>query len=137
MLRAILREMKERLQAECPFEVRYAHSSTPVPERKKPFFLLDVKSIAAGEPVCEGEGRIRYPVTAVVSVTAAVPFGWDASEVQRILAAYVLPVMVRSGGSICGFSMGKTEDSRLLQRHTAEVSFRMKGIYTAVWEEES
>ncbi len=137
MLKAILQEMKARLQADCPFEVRYAHSPAPVPEGDKPFLLLDVKRAVAEVPVAEGEGRLRYPVTATLSVTAAVPPMADVSEVQRIVAAYVLPAMVRAGCTVCDFEMDKTGDSRLLKRHTAEVLFRLRGVYTIVWEDET
>ncbi|MBQ8688657.1 MAG: hypothetical protein IJ512_08995 [Ruminococcus sp.] len=137
MLKAILQEMKARLQAECPFEVRYAHSRAPVPAGDRPFLLLDVKSIAADTPSAEGAGRMRYPVTAVVTVTAAAPLRQDVREMQRILAAYVLPVMIHSGCSICGFGSGEMTDSRLLNMHTAEVQFRLRGVYTVVWEEDA
>lgn len=137
MLKAILQEMKARLQAECPFEVRYAHSRAPVPDGNKPFLLLDVKSLSAETPFAEGEGRIRYPMTASVSVTAAVPLPADASELQRILAAYVLPVMIRSGCSVSGFGCGEMTDDRLLKMHTAQVQFRLRGVYTVIWEEDA
>lgn len=136
MLKAILQEMKSRLQKDCPYEVRYAHSRMPVPEQQKPFLLLDVTHAAADAPSAEGAGRLRYPVTAVISVKAVVPLQTDSAEMQRIAAAYVLPAMIRSGCTVTDITMDSQSDNRLLKRHVMEIQFRLKGVYTMVWEDE-
>ncbi len=135
MRKAILQEMQARLQEAVPFEVRYAHSGKPIPSGNQPFLYLDVKDFQAETPIIETSSRIRYPVTATVVITALVPLTLGSLEVQRILAAYVLPCMIRAGGSVSGFSLSQTEEARPLRCHKAEVQFRLKGVYTAEWEE--
>ncbi len=135
MLIAILQEMRTRLQNECPFEVRFAHIQKKIPENE-PFVLLGADAVSADTSATEGDGKVHYPVTAVISVTAAVPSDRSTEELNRIFAAYIFPVMAAAGSSVCGFSQGNVTDHRLSDTHMMEVKFRLKGVYTIETEDE-
>jgi hypothetical protein len=126
--------MRRRLQRECPYAVRYAHSPLPVPEEGVPFLLLDVGRLTAEDPVVEAAGRIRYPITALLTVTAVVPLSMESTALQQIAAAYILPAMVHAGCSVAGITMEQTTDNRLLHGHTLEMQFRLHGVYTLTEE---
>ena len=135
MLIAILQEMRERLQRECPFEVRFAHIQKKIPENE-PFVLIGADALSADTSAAEGDGKVHYPVTAIISVTAAVPSQRSTKDLNRIFAAYIFPVMAAAGSSVCGFSQGNITDDRLSGTHMMEVKFRLKGVYTIETEEE-
>lgn len=127
MTEIFLGRIKDALMAVCPFEVRLAHCENTFCGRN--CIYIEENGISCEKIQNESAGT-RYSVDACVSVTAAVPVKSEASDLSRIAAAYILPVMTGLGFCITGFSKSGVQDSIARGVHTIKLQFRIKGIYT-------
>lgn len=133
MTEAILEAIKTDLEKVCPFEVRLSHSGNALP-KDRPVIILSGESITSDIVQCEGI-RTRYAVTAEISVKTCLPFRYGISELRRITAACIMPVMAKGRFSIAGFSESSAADSISEGVHISRIKFRIKGVYTAFTEE--
>lgn len=133
MTETILEAIKAELEKVCPFEVRLSHSGNALP-KDRPVIILSAESISSDMIQCEDQ-RTRYTLTAVISVKTYLPFRFGISELRRIAAAYIMPVMAKGRFSIAGFSESSIADRISEGVHISEIKFRIKGVYTAFTEE--
>lgn len=134
MTNTILSKIESALKEVCPYEIRTAHSCLPKPAYKR-FMLIDLCSINTHMVQAE-KNKMRYPLTAVVSVKIIVPFKYGVSELRRIACTYVLPVMADMKFSIAGFTENSSIDKISEGVHTLEIKFNIKGVYTVSQKEE-
>lgn len=135
MTNTILSKIESALKEACPYEIRTAHSCIQKPAGKR-FVLIDLCSINTDMVQAE-KNKIRYPLTAVVSVKIIVPFKYGISELRRIACTYVLPVMADMKFSIAGFTENSSVDKISEGVHTLEIKFNIKGVYTVSQKEEA
>ena len=134
MVDAVLSKIKDALEKTCPFEIRHSHSCFPIP-KNKPFIIIDVDNICTNNAQNEGN-RKRFPLTADIWIRTYVPFKYGVSELRRIAAAYILPVMSEMECCITGFSEGGKRDKIPEGMHNLDIKFRISGVYTAYKEVE-
>lgn len=134
MTETILSKIKAAFEEICPYQIRILHERFPK-TNGEPFIIVNIESINTEKMQAE-DTRIRYPVSAVVSVKAVAPFRYGISELRRVAAAYILPVMNNISLGITGFSESSETDNISEGTHTLEIKFRIKGVYTAYFKEE-
>lgn len=139
MIEAILSTLQQFLSDASPLTVRLAHDHSFLPHRlTEPFLILDVSSLHAASPICQGND-LRYPFMADLQVTLAAPVCCHTAEMQAILSRFVLPPMLRAGFTVTDIEHQAVLDTRkpLPEVHTLNVTFRINGVYTSSVDEET
>lgn len=132
MIDAVLNKIKDTFNETCPFEIRFSHSRFSMP-KDSPVIIIDIDSIRTDNAQNEGNKK-RFPLTADIWIKTYVPFKYGVSELKRIAAAYIMPVMSGLDCCITGFSEGSKRDQIPEGMHNLNIKFRIKGVYTAYRE---
>ncbi len=125
MTRQLLEEIRDRLRAVCPFDVRIAHSCKPVPGQK-PFIVLAQNSAeTVTAPVIQND-CIYIPIRAEIGAAVYVPAHRSALDASCIFSRHVLPVMAEYG-CIRGFRQSDVSVDGITKGYKAEGAFKVSG----------
>lgn len=130
----LLEEIRDRLKAVCPFDIRISHSWKPVPAHE-PFILLAISSEESMTAPVIQNGFIYLPVRAEITAAVYVPKGRNPREASRIFSKAVIPVMA-SYGCIRDFRQNAVSVDGITKGYKAEGSFKVCGYCRLNVEEE-
>lgn len=133
MTRQLLEEIRDRLKAVCPIDVRIAHSCKPVPSHE-PFIVLTQNSAETiTAPVIQND-FIYTPVKAEIGAAVYIPAHKSALDASVVLSKYVLPVMAQYG-CIRGFRQSTVSIDGITKGYKAEAAFKVSGYRKLTYEE--
>ncbi len=133
MTRQLLEEIRDRLKAVCPIDVRIASSCKPVPGHE-PFIVLAQNSVeTVTNPIIQNS-FIYIPVKAEISAAVYVPSHKSALDASVILSKHILPVMAQYG-CIRGFHQSAVAINGITKGYKAEATFKVSGYCKLTYEE--